>query len=188
MKLSVGPSHTLSLAESVNGNVSRAANGIDLRLLYPLTPDQSIPDMSFNGLTNTNFAGSYLGGTPWKQANTTINANDNLTWVRAEAHDQKGSVLPAQPQGSGRLGQHQWAVHLRHRPNGAFAVSSEHNLRRSAGERVAGRVRRLRSVDRASSGQIPLQPVRVLRARHVEGHTSLDVGLRNAVCMDSAAI
>ena len=91
-EVSVGPSHTLSLAESVNGNVSRGANGIDLGLLYPLTPDQSIPDMSFNGLTNTNFAGSYLGGTPWKQANTTINANDNLTWVRAK-HTIKGGVF-----------------------------------------------------------------------------------------------
>lgn len=81
-ELSVGPSHTLSLAESVNGNVSRGANGIDMQLLYPLSPDQSIPDLGFNGLNNVNFAGSYLGGTPWKQANTTINVNDNLSWVR----------------------------------------------------------------------------------------------------------
>jgi hypothetical protein len=91
-EVSVGPSHSLSVAESVNGNVSRAANGINLQLLYPLTPDQSIPDMSFNGLTNTNFAGSYLGGTPWKQANTTINANDNLTWVR-QKHTFKTGVF-----------------------------------------------------------------------------------------------
>ena len=81
-ELSVGPSHSLSLAESVNGNVSRGANGIDMQLLYPLSKDESIPDMSFNGLSNVNFAGSYLGGTPWKQANTTINANDSLSWVR----------------------------------------------------------------------------------------------------------
>jgi hypothetical protein len=81
-EFSAGPSHSLSLAESVNGNVSRGTNGINLALLYPLSPDQSIPDMSFNGLSNTNFAGSYLGGTPWKQANTTINLNDNLTWVK----------------------------------------------------------------------------------------------------------
>jgi hypothetical protein len=81
-EFSVGPSHTLSLAESVNGNVSRRANGIDMQLLYPLSSDQSIPDMGFNGLTNVNFAGSYLGGTPWKQANTTLNLNDNLSWVR----------------------------------------------------------------------------------------------------------
>jgi hypothetical protein len=81
-EFSVGPSHTLSLAESVNGNISRGKNGIDMQLLFPLSPDQSIPDMGFNGLTNVNFAGSYLGGTPWKQANTTINVNDNLTWVR----------------------------------------------------------------------------------------------------------
>lgn len=91
-ELSVGPSHTLSIAESVNGNVSRGKNGIDLQLLYPLSPDQSIPDLSFNGLTNTNFAGSYLGGTPWKQANTTINVNDNLTWVKGN-HTMKGGIF-----------------------------------------------------------------------------------------------
>jgi hypothetical protein len=81
-EFSVGPSHTLSFADSVNGNVSRAANGIDIPLLFPLTGDQSIPDLSFNGLNKVGVTGSYLGGTPWKQANTTINVNDNLTWVR----------------------------------------------------------------------------------------------------------
>ena len=81
-EFSVGPSHTLSLAEGTNGNISRGANGITLPLLYPLTPDQSIPDMGFGGLDNVNFQGGYLGATPWKQANTTINVNDNLTWVR----------------------------------------------------------------------------------------------------------
>ena len=37
--------------------------------------------MSFGGLDNTQFGGSYLGSMPWHQANTTINLNDNLTWV-----------------------------------------------------------------------------------------------------------
>lgn len=78
----MGPSHTLSLAGGTNGNVSLGKNGINLPLLYPLSSDQSIPDMSFGGLNNTNFGGGYLGGTPWHQANTTINVNDNLTWVR----------------------------------------------------------------------------------------------------------
>jgi hypothetical protein len=91
-ELSVGPSHTLSLAESVNGNVSRGANGIDMQLLYPLSSDQSIPDLGFNGLNNVSFAGSYLGGTPWKQANTTINVNDNLSWVRHN-HTLKAGVF-----------------------------------------------------------------------------------------------
>jgi Carboxypeptidase regulatory-like domain/TonB-dependent Receptor Plug Domain len=81
-EFSVGPSHTLSLAEGTNGNISRGANGITLPLLFPLTPDQSIPDLSFGGLNNVNFQGGYLGATPWKQANTTINVNDNLSWVR----------------------------------------------------------------------------------------------------------
>jgi hypothetical protein len=81
-EFSVGPSHTLSLVDGANGNISRAKNGITLPLLYPLGSGQSIPDISFGGLNNVNFQGPYLGGTPWKQANTTINVNDNLSWVR----------------------------------------------------------------------------------------------------------
>ena len=81
-ELSVGPSHTLSLAEPANGNVSRGKNGITLPLLFPVGPDQSVPDLSFNfNGPNVNLPGSYLGSTPWHQANTTINANDNLTWI-----------------------------------------------------------------------------------------------------------
>ena len=80
-EFSVGPSHTLSLAEGTSGNISRGVNGITLPLLFPLSSDQSIPDMSFGGLNNVNFQGGYLGATPWKQANTTINVNDNLSWV-----------------------------------------------------------------------------------------------------------
>ena len=80
-EFSIGPSHTLSLAESVGGNISRGANGIDMQLLFPLGADQSIPDMNFNGWPSTSFSGPYLGATPWKQANTTINVNDNVTWV-----------------------------------------------------------------------------------------------------------
>jgi hypothetical protein len=57
-----------------------------------LSPDQSIPDFSFNQLDNTSFPGSYLGGTPWKQANTTINVNDNVTWVR-QSHTFKAGVF-----------------------------------------------------------------------------------------------
>jgi hypothetical protein len=92
-ELSVGPSHTLSIAEGVNGNISRGKNALDgLQLLYPLGSDQSIPDMSFGGLDNVNFQGPYLGGTPWKQANTTINVNDNLTWVRHN-HTLKGGMF-----------------------------------------------------------------------------------------------
>jgi len=81
-EFSIGPSHTLSSAEGTNGNISRGANGITMALLFPLTQDQAIPDMSFGGLNNIGFQGPYLGATPWKQANTTINVNDNLTWVR----------------------------------------------------------------------------------------------------------
>jgi hypothetical protein len=81
-EFSVGPSHTLSLVQGANGNISRGKNGVDLQLLYPVGADQVIPDMGFGGLNNVNFQGGYLGATPWKQANTTINVNDNLSWVR----------------------------------------------------------------------------------------------------------
>lgn len=87
-EFSVGPSHTLSIADGANGNISRGKNGIDLALLYPINSDQAIPDMKFGGLGNVAFEGSYLGATPWKQANTTINVNDNVTWVR-NAHTYK---------------------------------------------------------------------------------------------------
>src|SRR6202158_5677661 len=80
-EFSIGPSHTLSIAEGTNGNITVGKNGIKMPLLYPVSPDQSIPDMGFGGLDNVNFAGGYLGGTPWRQANTTINVNDNLTKV-----------------------------------------------------------------------------------------------------------
>ena len=91
-EFSIGPSHTLSLAESVGGNISVGKNGIDMPLLYPLTPADSIPDMHFNGLSGTNFPGPYLGATPWKQANTTINVNDNLSWV-LKNHTLKGGMF-----------------------------------------------------------------------------------------------
>jgi len=88
-ELSVGPSHTLSLATGANGNTSLSKNGISLPLLYP---SDTIPDLSFGGLQNVNFQGPYLGATPWRQANTTINANDNLTWSHG-AHTIKGGVF-----------------------------------------------------------------------------------------------
>jgi len=34
----------------------------------------------------------YLGGTPWHQANTTINVNDNVTWVRSN-HTLKAGIF-----------------------------------------------------------------------------------------------
>ena len=82
-EFSIGPSHTLSLAQGTNGNISRATNGITFPLLFPISQSQAIPDLSFGtDLNNVNFQGPYLGATPWKQANTTINVNDNLSWVR----------------------------------------------------------------------------------------------------------
>ncbi len=78
-EFSVGPSHTLSIVDGANGNVSLVKNKITLPLLYKST---TIPDIGFGGLNNTNFQNGYLGATPWNQANTTINVNDNLSWVR----------------------------------------------------------------------------------------------------------
>jgi hypothetical protein len=81
-EFSVGPSVTKTYSDSVGGNLSVGKNGIDLPLLYPVSPDQSIPDMGFGGIPGVNFGWSYLGATPWYQANTTINVNDNVTWVK----------------------------------------------------------------------------------------------------------
>ena len=78
-EFSIGPSVTKSLVTGANGNISLAKNGITLPLLYP---SDTLPDMGFGGLNNTNFGWSYLGSMPWHQANTTINVNDNITWVR----------------------------------------------------------------------------------------------------------
>ncbi len=82
-EFSVGPSHTLSIAQGANGNknISLAANGITLPLLYPA---ETMPDLGFSnsGFNNVNFGGGYLGATPWEQANTTINVNDNFTWIK----------------------------------------------------------------------------------------------------------
>lgn len=74
----MGPSHTLSRADGTSGNISLSKNGISLPLLYP---SDTIPDLSFNGLNNVIFGSGYLGATPWSQANTTINVNDNMTWL-----------------------------------------------------------------------------------------------------------
>lgn len=78
-EFSVGPSVTKSLVTGANGNISLSKNGVTLPLLYP---SDTLPDMGFEGLNNTNFGWSYLGSMPWHQANTTINVNDNVTWVR----------------------------------------------------------------------------------------------------------
>ncbi|HVN21039.1 MAG TPA: TonB-dependent receptor [Dongiaceae bacterium] len=78
-EFSIGPSVTKSTVTGSNGNISLSKNGITLPLLYP---SDTMPDMSFGGLNHTNFGWSYLGSMPWHQANTTINVNDNLTWVR----------------------------------------------------------------------------------------------------------
>ncbi len=78
-EFSIGPSVTKSLVTGANGNISLAKNGITLPLLYQ---SETLPDMSFSGLNNVNFGWSYLGSMPWHQANTTINVNDNVSWVR----------------------------------------------------------------------------------------------------------
>ncbi len=78
-EVSVGPSVYSSRIAGVSGNITVGANSINLPLLYPVTSETSIPDFNFSGNGQT-YPGSYFGSTPWHQANTTITANDNLTW------------------------------------------------------------------------------------------------------------
>lgn len=84
-EFSVGPSVTRSSWAGTNGNISVGKNNINLPLLYQVPPTTTIPDISFNGNGGANgiwYPWSYFGANPWFQANTTINVNDNLTWVK----------------------------------------------------------------------------------------------------------
>lgn len=78
-EFSVGPSVYHSQIGGVNGNISVGANDINLPLLFPVTAQTSIPDLGFSG-NGQSYPYTYFGSTPWHQASTTINANDNLTW------------------------------------------------------------------------------------------------------------
>ena len=81
-ELSFGPSVSRTTFDGAHGNISRAANDITLPLLFTVDPKTPIPDISFNGVSGVNWAGTgYLGALPWFQSNTTINVNDNLTKV-----------------------------------------------------------------------------------------------------------
>lgn len=80
-EFSVGPSVTRSSWSGTNGNLSIGKNGISLPMLYPVAPSTSIPDMGFSG-NNLPYPWSYFGANPWYQANTTIDLNDNVTWVK----------------------------------------------------------------------------------------------------------
>jgi len=81
-ELSVGPSAYRSDTTANNGNISVGANNINLPLLFPVSASTSIPDVGYSG-NGQSYAWSYFGATPWYQANTTINVNDNLTWVKS---------------------------------------------------------------------------------------------------------
>jgi len=90
-EVSVGPSEYRSDTTGNNGNLSVGANNISLPLLFPVTSTTSIPDVGYNG-NGQSYAWSYFGATPWYQANTTINVNDNLTWVKSN-HTMKFGVF-----------------------------------------------------------------------------------------------
>lgn len=81
-EFSVGPSVTKTNSGASGNFLSRGANGITMPLFYPLTANDTIPDLQWWDDKNFQWNWTYLGGTPWKQANTTINVNDNLTWVK----------------------------------------------------------------------------------------------------------
>lgn len=80
-ELYVGPSVYRSTTEGNNGNITVGKNDINLPLLYTVSSTTSIPDLGFSG-NGANYPWSYFGATPWFQANTTINANDNLSWIK----------------------------------------------------------------------------------------------------------
>ena len=80
-EFSAGPSTYRSTWTGNNGNLSVGANSIDLPLLYSVSSSTSIPDVSYSG-NGQSTPWSYFGASPWFQANTTINANDNLSWVK----------------------------------------------------------------------------------------------------------
>jgi hypothetical protein len=92
-EFSVGPSRARSDVSSTNGNLGVGKNNINLPLLYAVSPTTSIPDMGFNGNTNISFPWSYFGANPWFQSNTTINFNDNLTWVKQNHTFKFGSFF-----------------------------------------------------------------------------------------------
>ena len=82
-EFSVGPSVTRGDIRGTNGNLTVGENDIHLPLLYNVSPDTSIPDIGFQDPNYfISFPWSYFGANPWFQANTTINLNDNLTWVK----------------------------------------------------------------------------------------------------------
>ena len=82
-EFSVGPSVIRSSWVGTNGNLAVGKNNINLPLLYPVPASTSIPDLGFGGNGDTiPYPWSYFGANPWYQANTTINFNDNLTWVK----------------------------------------------------------------------------------------------------------
>ncbi|MBS1813311.1 MAG: carboxypeptidase regulatory-like domain-containing protein [Acidobacteria bacterium] len=87
----LGLSAYRSLTEGVNGNISVGKNNINLPLLFPVTADTSIPDFSFSG-NGQKYPSSYFGATPWFQANTSIDAHDNLTWSKG-SHTLKFGVF-----------------------------------------------------------------------------------------------
>jgi hypothetical protein len=78
-EVNIGPSVYRSDIAGVNGNLTVGKNNINLPLLYPVTSTTSIPDFGFSG-NGQSYPSTYLGATPWHQANTTLDANDNLTW------------------------------------------------------------------------------------------------------------
>jgi hypothetical protein len=155
-EFSIGPSHTLSLAESVNGTVSRGKNGLEnLGLLFPLGPDESIPDLAF-GTRQREFAGQLL----WqllKQANTTINVNDNVTWV-LQTHAQRRNLLPAQPEGPAAWGNINGQFDFQTGPTAVEAARRRWNLHvgRSICQHFNRRVQWLQPIDCTAAGKIPV--------------------------------
>jgi hypothetical protein len=52
---------------------------LNVPLVYPISSDTTIPDMSFGGVTDQTGSWSWLGSLPWRNAATVIDFNDSLS-------------------------------------------------------------------------------------------------------------
>lgn len=91
-EFTVGPSVGKLRIYSRNNAQSRAANGVDLPLLFPVSAESAIPDFSFGGVPGQSLTWSYLGGLPFTNANTTIDVSNHTTKILGR-HTVKGGIF-----------------------------------------------------------------------------------------------
>jgi hypothetical protein len=108
---------------SVNDQVLASKYGINIPLLYPVSADSPVPDMSFGGISNQSGTWSYLGALPWNNGDTVINLNDNLTKVLGK-HTLKAGIFVERS----RKDQSSWG-----NANGTFNFDGNNDSQRAAG-------------------------------------------------------